>query len=107
MSKSKQIKCSQILKGKLDLIDQIRGEVLYRTSLYFINRRISFEKNILEFIRRPKNYPSQIQHMPGIIQKFLNDVISEHYKEIQTHDLPIKFVSKTIMNQLYKRGGTH
>lgn len=107
MSKSRFINTSQILEGKLDLIDKIRGDVLYRTSIYLINLKIPFENTILHFIRNPKHYPGQIHNIFLIIQKFLDDVISENYTEIQAHDLTIKFVSKIIMRQLFKRGGTH
>lgn len=108
MSKNKLINSSEILENKVDLIDYIRSEVLYRSALFFINRRITFHNNILEFIRNPLQYPGQKKNIKLIVKKFLEDIISECYKEIQEEELQIKFVFQSIMNNLFnKRGGRH
>ena len=110
MSKSKEIKIDsmQILENKASLIESIYNGVLIRTSDFLEKRGIyRYPQGLLQFLRHPINYPGDTNKIKLIVQKQLNDTISEWLKEIREAKLTINFVINTILKKIFKRGGNH
>lgn len=110
MSKSKskeiKIKSTEILENNISLIESLHDEVLMRTSDFLLKRKIYYN-GLLKFLRHPINYPGDTNKIKLIVQKQLNDTLSEWLKEIREAKLTINFVINTILKKIFKRGGNH
>ena len=104
MSKSK----SNIVETQISLIEDITNDVLNEVFNYFLRLKIFIKGGVINFIRNPKNqdYPGDRSSIIKIVDKFLNDAISEHYADLKKAGLNYyKLVYKSILNKLLNRGG--
>lgn len=95
-----------IVDDHLWLLNTVLGETLTEIALYLKNRHIQFG-DLLEFLRNPQSYPgNKITGLQQISEKFLQDIVSKYYFEIQANKLPVKFVYNKIIKALFQKGTT-
>ena len=89
-----------IIDEYLWLLNTILGETLEKIARYLIRYDIHYGV-ITEFLKKPTSYPgNKYFGLQKIIEKCLQDVISNHYFEIQNEKLPVKLVYEIIFNKL-------
>ena len=89
-----------IIDEYLWLLNTILGETLERIATYLGRYNIHYGV-ISEFLKSPTSYPgNKYFGLQKIIEKCLQDVISNHYFEIQNEKLPVKLVYEIIFNKL-------
>ncbi len=89
-----------IIDDYLWLLNTIQGETLEKIAKYL--RRYDIHYGVItEFLKKPTSYPgNKYFGLQKIIEKTLQEVISDHYFEIQKEKLPVKLVYEIIFNKL-------
>lgn len=94
---------NNLVEPKIDLFDWIRGETLNEIAIYLKNRDIRFDY-LPDFLENPAIYPGKIIGLKQIIERFLNKIISKHFKAIQAEGLPIKYVIDNVKKNFFQGG---
>jgi len=93
-----------IVDNHLWLLNIILGETLEEIAIYLHNRGIKFG-HLPDFLVDPQMYPgNKITGLKQISEKFLQDIVSNHYFQIQSEGLPVKFVYRTLIRALFQKG---
>jgi len=86
------------------LFNNLLGETFEEIATYLKNRKIKFDY-LPNFLINPMSYPgNKITGLKQISEKFLQDIVSQHYFEIQANGLPVKFVYRTLIRALFQKG---
>ena len=93
-----------IVDNHLWLLNTILGETLQEIAKFLKNRDIEFGY-LRDFLINPQAYPgNKITGLRLISEKFLQDIVSKHYFEIQSEGLPVKFVYHSLIKALFQKG---
>ena len=93
-----------IVDNHLWLLNIILGETLEEIAIYLHNRGIKFG-HLPDFLVDPQMYPgNKIVGLKQISEKFLQDIVSNHYFQIQSEGLPVKFVFNYTIKTLFQKG---
>lgn len=104
MSRAKKnlfVQPESILESKLDIINKVKGETLLSVASYLRRCDIQFTY-LITFLNNPYNYPGSSNGIKLIVEKFLGDVISQYYFQIQQENMQIKFVYDEIMKYIFR-----